>query len=104
VNAALFKNIQGGFDLYGIDANDEGELLASWSDDELDALPETPTTSKLLHRNTRFKVAMYKLTSGEFEVTAGPDVSGKMFTCTFDGYAPSDNVTRSFFIRPLSAS
>lgn len=104
VNATLFKNIQGGFDLYGINGDDEGVLLASWTDDDLDALSDALTRNRVLYEDDAYNITMYQLTSGEFQVTAGPDQYGKLYSCTFDGYSPSDNVTNSFYVGPISDS
>lgn len=90
-NAALFKNETGGFDLYGINGDDEGVLLDSWTGEALAALDEeTLTETLVLHENADYGITMYKLASGEFQVNAGPDGYGKTYVCTFEGLSPSD--------------
>lgn len=90
-NAALFKNADGGFDLYGINGDDEGVLLASWNGEELADLDElTLTENMVLHEDDAYGVVMYKLVNGEYQVNSGPDGYGKTYVCTFEGLSPSD--------------
>ena len=92
-NAALFKNENGGFDLYGINGDDEGVLLDSWTGEELAAQDEeTLTETLVLHENADYGITMYKLASGEYQVNAGPDGYGKTYVCTFEGLAPTDTI------------
>ncbi len=60
------------------------EMLAS--------VPETPSVNKLILENNTclLHVAIYKLTSGEIQVTLGPDVEGQINEVVFTGLPPTN--------------
>lgn len=91
VRAAIFANDRGGFDVYGINDDDAGNLIKSYSEDELAALEETPAKDLLMLENDDYvNLSLYKLTTGEYLVNAGPDAIGKVYSCKFNSAAPDE--------------
>jgi hypothetical protein len=62
---------------------------------ELARLPEVPEANMLIDQY--YEISFYKLTTGEYQVNAGPDVEGKVFVLNFTG-CPAANVYESTFI------
>lgn len=66
--------------IYGIDADGEGfeAIFVPYSE-----LPETPASNLLIEQfgDIRF----YRLSTGEYQVSAGPDAEGKEYAALFDG-------------------
>ncbi len=63
---------------------------------EIDAVPEFPAQNTLIDENRG--IALYRLTSGEFQVNAGPDAQGKMYTLIFSGCPASNRVESNYFM------
>lgn len=62
---------------------------------ERSKLPETPREPLVV--DSYYEVTMYKLPTGEFQVNAGPDSQGKMYTVTFTG-CPAENISEETYI------
>lgn len=61
----------------------------------LDRFPAGPT-NQLIRQNQ--SLAIYRLTSGELQINAGPDAQGKVFTIRFEGCTANNRVEQSFII------
>lgn len=61
---------------------------------ELAKLPASVEENTLIKQ--RFGIAMYQLTSGEFQVNAGPNAEGKVYVIKFRGCPAYDIVEESF--------
>lgn len=62
---------------------------------EIAAVPEFPAVNTLIEQNDA--IALYRLTSGEFQVNAGPDGNGKVYVLIFNN-CPAENRRESSFI------
>lgn len=71
------------------------ELAISLTSEELAALPEAPEQNMLVA--SYYDIALYKLTSGEFQINAGPDHESKVYVLNFRG-CPAENVYESHFV------
>ncbi len=69
--------------------NDEGFFAFRITRAELETLTTPPTENRLI--KSRLDISFYHLTSGEFQINAGPDPEGKVFTIIFEG-CPATNV------------
>lgn len=73
-----------------------GEYEAIYLDSEaMSKLPERPEENLLI--DSYYEYAMYKLTSGEYQVNVGPDAEGKVYVVNFRG-CPATDVRESNFI------
>ncbi len=70
------------------------ELAISLTAEELAALPEFPEENMLI--GEYYEIALYKLTSGEYQINAGPDVESKVNVLNWYG-CPAENVRESNF-------
>ncbi|NDJ63191.1 MAG: hypothetical protein GYB67_18875 [Chloroflexi bacterium] len=68
-------------DVYRIDS-DGGRRIFMYDERELSRVPDFPDRNLFLVQVDG--VAMYRLTSGEYQINAGPDVNNKMFVLRFD--------------------
>lgn len=68
---------------------------------QLAKLPEQPEENVLV--GEYYEIALYKLTSGEYQVNVGPDQEGKVFVLNFSG-CPAENVYESTFFAEIPAS
>jgi hypothetical protein len=74
----------------------KGELAFRVTEDDLADLPERPEENTLIDED--YEIALYLLTSGEFQVNAGPYAEGKVYTVVFKG-CPAEKVREeSFFV------
>lgn len=64
--------------------------------DELAEYPEFPEQNTLIEE--RGVIALYKLTSGEYQVNVGPDADNKVYVINFTG-CPAENVYESNFVQ-----
>lgn len=78
-----------------IDDNGRSSRAFDLTAKELAALPELPEENILV--DEYYEIAFYKLTTGEYQVNAGPDAEGKVFVLNFTG-CPATNVYESTFI------
>ena len=70
--------------------------LAIWlTSAELAALPENPEQHMLVDQY--YEIAMYKLTTGEFQINYGPDAEGKVYVLNFTG-CPAQNIYESHYV------
>lgn len=74
---------------------DSGRRYVRVTSAQLAKLPEFPEHNMLIRE--RGPVALYKLTSGEYQVNVGPDAEGKVYTTTFTG-CPAENVYEGNFV------
>jgi hypothetical protein len=65
----------------------------------LDRLPDKPTHNIRIAISKDRRTALYKLTTGEYQVNYGPDAEGKVFVYTFSGLPPTDYPTVTTFMR-----
>lgn len=77
--------------------NPGGQPFRVWrvSSRTLARVPEFPETNTLIRREQG--VALYRLTSGEYQVNAGPDGEGKIYVARFTN-CPAENVIESSFL------
>lgn len=68
---------------------------------ELARIDEFPEENVLIEQYYEF--ALYKLTSGEYQVNVGPDIEGKVYVVNFTG-CPATEVRESNFIVELPAA
>lgn len=71
------------------------ELAISLTSAELAALPEAPEQHILVDQY--YEIALYKLTTGEFQINYGPDAEGKVYVLNFTG-CPAENVYESHYV------
>ena len=66
-----------GIDVYGINQDSTGSLVFTATTEEIDAVGTAPDENTLIeaHGNIR----LYRLTTGEFQINAGPDAEGKEY-------------------------
>lgn len=69
--------------------DDEGFFAFKIDRFELAAMTEAPAENTLI--DSRYDISFYHLASGEFQVNAGPDDEGKVYTIIFEG-CPATNV------------
>jgi hypothetical protein len=62
---------------------------------DMDKLPAQPEQNIAVKENPL--ISLYKLTSGEFQVNAGPDADGKIYVVRFQG-CPAANTGEEVFI------
>jgi hypothetical protein len=67
---------------------------------EQEAVEEFPAENILV--DSYYEASIYRLTSGEWQVNAGPTVEGKVYVVTFTG-CPGTNVHEYDFIAPTPA-
>ena len=79
----------------GVDRKGKPRLAITATADELAKLPDKPDQNTLIDQYYEF--ALYKLTSGEYQLNVGPDSEGKVFVIDFTG-CPADHVYESTFI------
>jgi hypothetical protein len=70
------------------------KLAISLTSAELAKLPETPEENLLV--DEYYEIALYKLTSGEYQINVGPDADGKVYVLNFNN-CPAENVRESNF-------
>ena len=70
------------------------ELAIALTTVEINALPEFPEENMLVAGY--YEIALYKLTSGEYQINAGPDAEGKVNVLNWVG-CPAENVRESNF-------
>lgn len=79
-------------EVWRLGKNDEGLFAFKIDRFELEDLSEAPEENTLIAR--RYDISFYHLTSGEFQINAGPDNEGKVFTIIFEG-CPAQNIRES---------
>lgn len=77
-----------GVAVYAINDKSVGELALFVTTEELKALPEKPDENLLVAQSEDGKFALYKLTTGEYQVNMGPDAEGKVQVIIFDALPP----------------
>ncbi|MDZ4769622.1 MAG: hypothetical protein SGJ24_10865 [Chloroflexota bacterium] len=73
---------------------DRGRRYVRVTNSELAKLPANPEQNMLVKE--RGVIALYKLTTGEYQVNVGPDAEGKIYVVNFDG-CPAENVRETNF-------
>ncbi len=81
-------------DIWLIEGN-EGRRYIRVRTDVLADYPEFPETNTLIRE--RGPIALYKLTSGEYQINVGPDAENKVHVINFTG-CPAGNVVESTFV------
>lgn len=92
VNTAGICNI----DVFLLTGQDNGRRAFRVTPDEQAALPGAPAENLMV--DSYYEVAMYKLTTGEYQVNAGPDVNGKVYVVRFRGCPATDIQEESFVV------
>lgn len=83
-------------ELYRFNGQGVGYRVMRVRERDVASLPEFPTTNTLVRQNEG--VALYKLTSGEFQINAGPDENSKVYVIVFNWTCPADVVREETFI------
>lgn len=71
-----------GIDIYGINADSTGTLAFTASNEAIEAVGEAPEVNTLIAEEGN--VRLYRLTTGEFQINAGPDAEGKEYVLIWD--------------------
>lgn len=71
--------------IFAVDENGNGTRVISQSAQRLSLVPDRPPFNVLLAKNDIHKIYLYKLTSGEYQVNAGPDREAKVFQIRWRG-------------------
>lgn len=97
-DVVLYPNGSSGLDVYGVNADGSGFLVFSVSGAELAALPDCPATNTLIAANDPANptIALYKLTSCQYQLNVGPDQDGKVYVYIFDTIPPTTIYTSEF--------
>ncbi len=80
---AIYAPEADGIKVYGIHPDSQGTLTLYVTQETLDALPEKPDTNIEVATSTDGIATLYKLTTGEYQLNAGPDGEGKVFVYIF---------------------
>jgi hypothetical protein len=87
-------NITCAFEMYRIDANGGlGRPVMRVNNVTLGRFPAS-NVNQLIRQNQG--IAIYRLTSGELQINAGPDAEGKIYTLRIDGCPPTTRVEGSY--------
>jgi hypothetical protein len=82
-------------EVLGIDGSGRGYKAIYATARELAKLPEFPEENTLIDQY--YEYALYKLTSGEYQVNAGPMAENKVYVVTFTG-CPATDVKESNYV------
>src|SRR5690606_26116915 len=72
------------FDIYAIDAQDNGELVMSFSQEYLRTIPAEGEARLLGESDRHIPISFYRNANRLYRMVAGPDAAGKFFECTFN--------------------
>ena len=72
-----------GIDVYRINPDSTGSLVFTATNAEIDAVGKSPPENTLI--DYYGNIRLYRLTTGEFQVNAGPDSEGKEYVLIWDG-------------------
>ena len=75
---------------YRIDEDSTGHLLFFIASSGLTEYPDKPDENIEIFRSDDGKYAFHKLTSGEYQITVGPDNEGKVHVVIFTGIPPEN--------------
>jgi len=101
---AAYVNSDGAF-VYRIGEDSKGYLMAAVRPSDLEGLPERPEENIPLSVSADGRFAIYKLTSGEYQINIGPDDEGKVEVIVFSNFEETDEtVRRTEFILPVPGS
>lgn len=89
------KNGECYIQVLGVDRKGKPRAAITATAKELADLPDVPEQNTLIDQYYEF--ALYKLTTGEYQLNVGPDAEGKVFVIDFTG-CPADNVYESTFV------
>jgi hypothetical protein len=93
----VYTRVIGGqcvIDAYRMSDSGPGRRVFRVTERELARLPEFPESNLLVRENDA--VALYKLTTGEYQINAGPDLNNKVYVIIFTG-CPSNSRQESSF-------
>ncbi len=86
-----------GLSIYAINASGEGSLVIRLTPEELaEWAAMTVTQNTLIAQNADGTIALYKLTTGEYQLNVGPDEEGKVQVTIFDGFPPTNTYGYDF--------
>lgn len=66
-----------GIDVYSINADSHGTLAFTATNEEIEAVGDSPEVNTLI--DAFGNIRLYRLTTGEFQINAGPDAEGKEY-------------------------
>jgi hypothetical protein len=81
-NAVLFRQGDGDVEIWTPDADDNWNLTLKLDEDELEAVDESPEETELVA--SAGGLAVYKSPNGEWSVSNGPNIEGKVRVVVFD--------------------
>jgi hypothetical protein len=97
--AAVYATRRQGIQVYAIDSSSQGSLVASISARDLARLPDEPSRNILLNASADGRYAIYKLTTGEYQVNIGPfGADGKVAVTIWRGIPARDIKRSEFFV------
>jgi hypothetical protein len=79
-----------GIEIWAIDDNSQGTRVLFVSTEELASLPANPEQNTLIAATDDGQFALYKLTTGEYQINIGPDAEGKIRVMIFDAIPPTN--------------
>lgn len=86
------------FELYRLEPNSQnGRFMFRITAEEINAMEAAGAPSENVLIKSRASLQFYHLVSGEFQVNAGPDGEGKVFTIVFRG-CPAEGIKESSYI------
>jgi hypothetical protein len=71
-----------GIDVYRINADSTGSLAFTATNEAIDAVGDSPVANTLIAADDNIR--LYRLTTGEFQINAGPDAEGKEYVLIWD--------------------
>lgn len=78
-----------GLHIYSIDeATGEGTLALEVTPEMIAAVPEMPAANTLIAATADGRIALYRLTTGEYQVNTGPNAEGYIDVVIFDELSP----------------
>lgn len=90
---AIFCQV-GGIDIYTVSGDGAGQLAIHIEDRELDAFPALPAENTIVASNG--SVLLSRISTGEYQVNAGPDSAGTMYVFIWDACPPVHSYNKSF--------
>lgn len=87
--------------IYGVNENSQGYILLALSEADLADLPKNPPENLLIAQIDNPPVAVYLLTTGEYQINIGPDAGGEVSEIIFTGLPPVNLQQHSYNINDI---
>lgn len=87
--------------IYGVNGDSEGYIVLALTAAQLEALPKNPSENLLIAAVNDRAVAVYLLTTGEYQINIGPDSAGNVEVLVFTGLPASNLYHYSFNINAI---